>query len=198
MKTVGFKTIDNEWFCCRFMKEANGMKRIALILALCLALTPACLAEQSAGEEFLENLSKTWGSFLKMGEEASQNVSKWADENGVTAWAEGIGKDIAAWADENGITAWAENATKELNTLFEESGIAAWTEETRKAMDAYIQENGPAIEAWLQTAGDEVASAWDTLVNADKHTEKEVEAAYETVTESLEEIADAEADEAGK
>ena len=110
----------------------------------------------------------------------------------------GPGARLPCGAIRRGGIAWAENATKELNTLFEESGIAAWTEETRKAMDAYIQENGPAIEAWLQTAGDEVARAWDTLVNADKHTEKEVEAAYETVTESLEEIADAEADEAGK
>ena len=60
---------------------------------------------------------------------------------------------------------------------------------TTQEFQTFIEENRPAIEAWLTEAGQEVRDAWDTLVNAGQHTEQELEAAYETVTESLEEAA---------
>lgn len=161
------------------------MKKIALIIAIVLALPAAALAESSAADEFLGNLSKTWDSFVRMAEEAEQSVSDWAAESGVTEWAEGAVNDISAWAEGVGLTLWAQNALAEINSWVEESGLGAWTQETAAELQAFIEENRPAIEAWLQQAGQEVALAWDTLVNPEGHTRAEVEQAYQTVTYAL-------------
>ena len=165
------------------------MKKIALILALCVALSPACLAEDAA-DRFVAGLSQAWDAFLDMAEEAGSDVSQWAQEPGVTEWVEGKAGDIAAWAQENGLTDWAQDTLSGLSEWFDASGIAEWATGTSQEIQAFIEENRPAIEAWLAEAGQEVRSAWDTLVNADQHTEQEIEAAYETVTESLGEMAD--------
>ena len=125
------------------------MKKLIFILILCIALSPACLGEEepkSSADEFLDNLSKTWDSFVNMANDAGQGVSDWADKNGVTEW----------------------------------------TSEASKNIQTFVEENKPAIEAWLNAAGEEVAHAWDTLVNADQHTQQEVKEAYQVVTESLE------------
>lgn len=161
------------------------MKRIALILVIALALPAAALAESSAAGEFLDNLSKTWDSFLHMAEDAGQSVSDWAAESGVTEWAEGAVNDISAWAEGVGLTQWAQDALTEINGWVEESGLGAWTQETAAELQAFIEENRPAIEAWLRQTSQEVARAWDTLVNPEGHTKAEVEQAYQTVTYAL-------------
>lgn len=161
------------------------MKKLALILAIVLALPAAALGESSAADEFLGNLSKTWDSFLRMAEDAGQSVSDWATEYGVTEWAEGAVNDLSAWAKSVGLTQWAQDTLSEINGWVDESGLGAWTQETAAEFQAFIEENSPAIEAWLQQAGQEVARAWDTLVNPEGHTRAELEQAYETVTYAL-------------
>lgn len=161
------------------------MKKTALILAIILALPAAALAESSAADEFLGNLSNTWDSFVRMAEDAGQGVSDWAAENGVSEWAEGTLNDISAWAEGVGLTQWAQDALAEINGWVEESGFGAWTQETAAELQAFIEENRPAIEAWLQQASNEVALAWDTLVNPEGHTRAEVEQAYQTVSYAL-------------
>lgn len=165
------------------------MKKLIFILILCIALSPACLGEEepkSSADEFLDNLSKTWDSFVNMANDAGQSVSDWADKNGVTEWAQGAVDDLTAWAQESGLTDWADATLKDITAWFDESGVAEWTAETSKNVQTFVEENKPAIEAWLNAAGEEVAHAWDTLVNADQHTRQEVEEAYQVVTESLE------------
>ena len=41
------------------------------------------------------------------------------------------------------------------------------------------------MEAWLAQAGEDVVQAWNTLVNAEEHSQEEVQEALEIVTESL-------------
>ena len=166
------------------------MKRIALILALLLALSTAAMAEPApaptpAAAEFLSNLSKTWDSFLKMSNEAGQNLSKWADESGVSAWAQGAIDDVTAWLEGSGLTEWAQYTLAEFNGWMEESGITAWSEELSAQLQAYIEQNGPAIEAWLQQAGKDISDAWNTLANPKGHTDEELQQAYQTVTDAL-------------
>lgn len=162
------------------------MKRIALILALCVALSPACLAETSSTDRFLSSLSETWDAFLGMAEDAGNGVSRWVEESGVVEWAEGAVNDLSAWAAENGLNDWAENTLTALKTWFDESGLAEWTAQTSEEVQAFVEENRATIEAWLAEAGDQVRSAWDTLLDAGAHTPEEVREAYETVAESLE------------
>lgn len=162
------------------------MKRIALILALCLSLSPVCIAESST-DRFLSDLSDTWGSFLDMVGDAGKGISEWAEESGVTEWVEGKVDDLAAWAKENGLADWANDTLGQLTTWFDETGISEWATDTSRKMQAFVEENRPAIESWLAEAGQEVREAWDTLVNADQHTGQELEEAYETVAKSLEE-----------
>ena len=164
------------------------MKKIATILILCLLLSPACLAESSA-DQFLSGLSDTWNGFLGMVNDAGNSVSQWAEDSGVAPWVRGAADDIAKWARESGLTDWAGGALDEVNRWFRDSGIAEWTEGASRDIQAFIEENRPGVEAWLNEAGQEVRRAWDTLVNADQHTEDEVKSAYETVTDSLEEMA---------
>ena len=164
------------------------MKRTIAIFILCLILVPVCNAESST-DRFLSNLSDTWDSFLNMAEDAGKGVAQWVKDTGVTEWVEGKANDIAAWAKENGLTDWAQETLSNLTTWFDETGITEWATSTTQEFQTFIEENGPAIEAWLTEAGQEVRGAWDTLVNAGQHTEQELEAAYETVTESLEEAA---------
>ena len=166
------------------------MKRIALILALVLALSTAAFAESapaptSSTDEFLSNLSKTWDSFLKMTNEAGENLSKWADESGVSAWAQGAIDDVSAWLEGSGLTQWAQYTLAEFNGWMEESGITAWSEELSAQLQTYIEQNGPAIEAWLQQAGKDISDAWNTLANPKGHTDEELQQAYQTVTDAL-------------
>lgn len=151
-------------------------------------LLPVCRAESST-DRFLSSFSDTWDSFLDMAEDAGKGAAMWAEESGVTEWVEGKARDIAAWAQENGLTDWAKETLSELTTWFDETGIAEWTSATSREIQSFVEENRPAIEAWLTEAGQEVRKAWDTLVNADQHTEQEVKSAYEAVTDSLKEAA---------
>ena len=50
------------------------MKRIILILTLFVFLSSSSLAESSAADEFMGNLSRTWGSFLNLAKETGDNV----------------------------------------------------------------------------------------------------------------------------
>ena len=165
------------------------MKQIALVLILCLALSSAGLAEASSADRFLSNLSDTWDSFLDMAEDAGDSVTQWADESGVTEWAENAASDLADWARENGLTDWAEGALKDLSAWFDEAGIADWATATSERLRAFAEENRPAVEAWLAQAGAEVREAWDTLMDADAHTDAEIQSACETVSESLGQMA---------
>ena len=168
------------------------MKRIALILALILALPVAGLAEAapaetSSADEFLNNLSKTWDSFVHMAEDAGQSVSDWAAESGLTEWAEGAANDIAAWANESGLTEWAQSTLSEITGLIDKSGISEWAQENAEKLQAFIDENSPAIEAWLKQADQEVSDALNMLINPEGHTQTEIRQAFETVTDSLSE-----------
>ncbi len=161
------------------------MKHIALILALCILLSPACVAETSHAEDCVNNLSKTWDSFLGMAEDAGQAASQWAEDSGITAWAQGAAEDIAAWASDSGLTQWAQDALEDITDWYDESGIAEWAEDAAAKLNAFVEENGPAVEAWLNEAGEEVKSAWDTLTDPNGHTAQEIKKAYETVVEAL-------------
>jgi hypothetical protein len=163
------------------------MKCIITVLILCVMLVPICKAESST-ERFLSNLSDTWDSFLDMAEDAGKDATKWAEGSGVTEWAKGKANDIAVWAKENGLTDWAQETLSDLTAWFDETEITGWASNTSQEFQVFIEENRPAIEACLTEAGQEVREAWDTLVNADQHTEQEMEAAYETVMESLGEV----------
>ena len=164
------------------------MKRIIIVLILFAMLVPICKAESST-DRFLSQISDTWDSFLDMAKDAGKGAAKWAEESGVTEWAEGKANDIAVWAKENGLTDWAQETLSDLTTWFDETGITEWASNTSQEFQTFIEKNRPAIEAWLTEAGHEVREAWDTLVNADQHTGQELKAAYETVTESLGEAA---------
>lgn len=164
------------------------MKQIAWILVFGMVLSPACLAETSSADRFLSNLSDTWDSFLDMTGDAWQDVTDWAEESGVADWVEGATQSASEWARENGLTDWANDALQSIGAWYQASGISEWSAEASQRIQVYIEENRPAIEAWLAEAGQEVREAWNTLVNPDRHTKAELEKAYETVTESLEEI----------
>lgn len=138
----------------------------------------------SHADDFFAGLSQAWGGLLGMASDAGQAVSEWADESGVTEWAEGAKNDITAWANESGITEWAEDASKSVSDWFRDSGVTEWAEGTAADLQAFVEENGPAVEAWLAQAGEDVKQAWNTLVNAEEHTEEELQEAYETVVQS--------------
>ena len=166
------------------------MKRIALILALILALPAVGLAETSPAkttpaDDFLNNLSKTWNSFVRMAEDAGQSVSDWAAESGVTEWAEGAANDFTAWARESGLTEWAQSTLSEITDLIEKSGISEWAQENANKLQAFIEENRPAIDTWLKQADEEVSDALDMLIHPEGHTQSEIRQAFETVTDSL-------------
>lgn len=161
------------------------MKRIALLLIVCLILSPACLAESSHADDFLAGLSQAWGALEGMVSDAGQAVSDWADESGVAAWTQDAVQNVSTWLDDSGVSAWAEGAAKDVSDWFESSGITEWTQGAARDVQAFIDQNGPAVEAWLNQAGEDVNRAWNTLVNADQHTEEEVKEAYEAVIESL-------------
>ena len=143
-------------------------------------------AETSHTDEFLSGLSLAWNGFLGMASDAGKAVSDWADASGVTEWMEGASRDISSWANDSGLTDWANTASKDISDWFQSSGITEWAEGASADLKAFIEENGPEVEAWLNQAGDDIRSAWNTLVNADQHTDAEVQAAYETVVEALE------------
>ena len=163
------------------------MKRFTLFLALCLLLSPACVAETSHAEEFVNNLSATWDSFLGMASDAEQAVTDWADESGVTEWAQGAAEDITAWVNESGLSDWAQSAMDELSSWADDSGLKEWAEQTAADLRAFVDENGPAVEAWLTQAGEDVQNAWNTLVDPDGHTAEEIRKACEIVLEALKE-----------
>lgn len=161
------------------------MKRIVLILIICLSLSTVGLAESSSTDELLENLSKTWDSLVKVAEENSRSVSDWAEKSGVKEWAEGAIDDVNAWIAGGGLSVWADDALSELSAWADAYGFSKWAEQASDSLRTFIDENGPAIEAWLQQASQEVTDAWNTLVNSSAHSEAEVKAAYQTVTEAL-------------
>lgn len=161
------------------------MKRIAVMLIICIVLSPVCLAESSHTDDFFAGLTQTWGALVGMAEDAGQAVSDWADQSGVTQWAEDAAQGVTTWLQDSGVTEWAEGAVNDISAWFQSSGITEWTEGAARDIQAFIDENGPAVEAWLAQAGEDVKQAWNTLVNADQHTEEEVKEAYETVVEAL-------------
>jgi len=161
------------------------MKRIILILILTLSLSTVARAETSSTYELLENLSKTWNSLVKVAEENSKSISEWAEKSGVKEWAEGAIDDVNAWIAGGGLSEWADNALSELSAWANAYGFSEWAERASGSLQAFIDKNGPAIEAWLQQAGQEVTDAWNTLVNSSAYSEAEVKKAYQTVTDAL-------------
>ena len=162
------------------------MRKLAFLLLLCLALSPACLAEPSSADRLLSGLSQSWDALRDMAGEAGAAVSTWAEESGVNAWAEDTAGEISAWARENGLTEWTEGAMRDIAAWLDESGIAEWASGTSRDLQTFFKENGPAIEAWLAQTGEEAVHAWNTLTHPDGHTKEEVREAYRTVAESLE------------
>ena len=161
------------------------MKQIALILILCVFLSPACLAETSHAEDFMTNLSRTWDSFLGMASDAGEVVTDWANDSGIADWASGALQDISDWAEGSGLTEWANGALRDISDWVDDAGIVDWAREAAAQLKAFAEENGPAVEAWLARAGEDVRSAWDTLVDPDGHTAQEIREAFEAVVESL-------------
>ena len=164
------------------------------ILSLCIALTLASAlltglaepaSEGSHVDEFLTNLGKTWDSLLGMAGDAGQAVSDWVDDSGVTEWVEDTLDSVATWADESGISGWAQGALDDLSAWVDESGLSEWAEDIGARTQELIEKNRPAVEAWLDQAGEDVQNAWDTLVNAGQHGADEVRRAYETVVDSI-------------
>ena len=167
------------------------MKRIVLILMLALSLSTAALAETSSTDDFLESLSKTWNSFVKVAEEKGRDISQWVEKSGVKEWVEGAIENVNAWVEGSGLADWAQNTLSELTAWADAYGISEWAEQTRDSLQAFIDENGPAIEAWLQQASQEVTQAWNTLVNSSAYSDAEVKEAYQIVTEALADAAKA-------
>jgi len=159
------------------------MKRIAVILAFILAFSPVCLAETSHTDDFLSGLSQAWDGLRGMASDAGQAASEWANDSGVTEWVEGAASDVSAWFQDFDLSAWIGDAGKSISTWFNDAG--AWTEEAAAKLQAFVEENEPAVEAWLNQAGEDVRNAWETLTNPDAHTKEEVQEAYETVSDTL-------------
>ena len=143
-------------------KQISVCLVLALLCALSIVPGMAEEAPTSPTEDFLNNLAATWDSLVRMGEEAEQNVQDWA-ANDLPDWAIGAGESIEAFFDKAG----------------------NWTEEAAANLQTFIEQNGPAVEAWLNQAGEDVRKAWDTLTNPESHTAEELESAYDTVTDSL-------------
>lgn len=159
-------------------------KMIALVCALlCLS---GCLAESSNADDFLENLSNTWNSFLGMTQDAANSVSEWADNNGVTQWFNDTGDSIANWANENGVTQWLEETRDNAVNWYNQSGIPEWAEEAARDVTAFIDENRPAAERMLQQAGEVIARAWNTVAHPESYTTEEVARAYKALSDSIE------------
>ena len=167
------------------------MKRIAVIVMICMVLSSVCIAEENSTDRFLNDLSETWNAFLDMANDAGKGIGQWAEDSGVTQWVEGAANDVSKWAQESGITDWADETLGELTKWYDESGLAEWTAEASQNIQKLIDENGPAVETWLAQAGQEVRKAWDTLLYPEQHSDEELQDAYETVTEALEETAEA-------
>lgn len=149
------------------------MKRILMLILLCMAIAAGALAEEpSAADEFLANLSATWDSLVQMGGEAVDSAAQWVSE------------DLPGWVNDD-LPAWIDGAAQSIEGWLD--GAGQWTQEAADNITAFIQENGPAVEAWLNQAGEDVRKAWDTLVNPGDHTGAEVEAAYDTVADALNE-----------
>ena len=186
-------------------------KIISLLIALTLALSAlAGLAEEagtSNAEDFLSNLGKTWNSFVGMVGDAGQSVSNWANDSGVTDWVNGAADSVSNWANDSGVTDWFNGAVSDVAAWAYDSGVVDWAQGALDSFSAWagdaslnewvqnvsaqakalIDENGPAVEAWLAQAGQDVAQAWNTLVNADDHPAEDVRQAYVTVVDALEE-----------
>lgn len=162
------------------------MKRLSIALVILFVLSPICLAENSPADDFLENLSKTWDSFLVMTEDAGKGISEWAQDSGLNDFANETIGGITEWAKESGLMDWAEEKSKEITAAMDEMGVSEWIRENSGTIRAYADEYSAVIEAWLGVAGEEVANAWNTLVNANQHSDAEVEQAYDVVADSLE------------
>lgn len=155
------------------------MKKLSVLLMLCLMLSFAALAEAdepSSADRFLSNLSDTWDSFLDMADDAGKDAAE---------WVEGKVGDLTAWARESGLTDWARDTLNEFTAWVDEAGITNWAAEKAQDLRAFVDENRPAVEAWLTHAGAEVRDAWNILMDAGRYTAEEVQQAYETVAASL-------------
>lgn len=157
------------------------MKRILIALLLCVAIATPCLAEapsptevpSSAADEFLTNLTATWNSLVKLGEETVDNVANW------------VNNDLANWV-KNDLPAWADNAAKSIQSWIGDAD--KWTQEAAAKLQTFVEQNGPAVEAWLNQASADVQKAWETLNNPNAHTGEEVQQAYDTVMDTLQEV----------
>ena len=136
-------------------------RKIAVVIAFCLCLSvlAAGLAEGSHADDFLGGLSKAWDGLLGMASDAGKAVSDWANETGVTEWAENAARDVTNWANESGVTEWAEGAADDIQT--------------------FARDNGPAIGAWFSQAGENIGKALDSLVNPNGNRAKEAPEAAE-------------------
>ncbi|MBQ3270959.1 MAG: hypothetical protein IJH09_13690 [Clostridia bacterium] len=150
-------------------------RKIAVVIAFCLCLSvlAAGLAEGSHADDFLGGLSKAWDGLLGMASDAGKAVSDWANETGVTEWAENAAQDVTNWANESGVTEWAENAARDVTNWANESGVTEWAEGAADDIQTFARDNGPAIGAWFSQAGENIGKALDSLVNPNGNQAKE-------------------------
>lgn len=158
------------------------MKRILICMLLAAIIAMPCLAEEngSAADDFLKNLSATWDSLVRLGEETANNVGSWL-ENDLPRW---ISNDLPNWL-ENDLPNWSKSAAEAIRNWAKDAD--KWSQEAAANLQAFVDRNGPAVETWLNQAGEDVQKAWETLTNPQSHTEAEVAQAYDTVMDTLQE-----------
>ena len=103
-------------FLCAPNEDGNGYKHLLMGEAYA-NLT----AQPSHADEFLSGLSQAWDGLRGMTEDAGESVSAWAEESGVTAWADTALSDMQSWAEDSGLTEWAENVSAETRKLIEKN-----------------------------------------------------------------------------
>ena len=141
-------------------------------------------ARSTYADNFFSGLSQAWDDLRGMADDAGQAVSAWANESGVAGALENAGESISAWAD---------TALSDMQSWAEDSGLSEWAQNVSAETKKLIEKTRPAVEAWLEQAGEDVKNAWNTLINAEDHTRKEIEEALETVNDALNDAAVTEA-----
>ena len=126
------------------------MKRTALILILCLILSPAALAEASHADDFIDGLTHAWNGLVGMTQDAADGISAWADDSGFNEWAQNVSQQVQAIIDENGpaVEAWLKSAGEEVRRAWDTLTHAEQhtEEEVKDALETVAEAGVPTAE----------------------------------------------------